>query len=46
MVDANVDGAPVMEGVVEDVSDHSQTGSQGSPVPQTGERTITTADLN
>ena len=46
IVDANIDGTPIMEGVVEDVSDHSQTRSQGSLVPQTGERTITTADLN
>ena len=46
IVDANIGGAPVVEGVVEDVSDHSQIGIQGSLVPQTVERTITTADLN
>ena len=46
MIDANAESALVIEGVVEDVSDHSQTGSQGSPAPQTGEKTITTTDMN
>ena len=45
MIDANAEAAPVIR-VVEDVSDHSQTESQGSSAPHTGEKTITTANMN
>ena len=46
MIDANVEGALVIEGVVKDVSDHFQNESQVSSAPQTGEKTITTTDMN